>query len=155
MGPSGVSWPYCWPPPDSVWGSVRRGCTRPFPSPPCFLASPGHSSQLPEMRGAAPLTVGLNKWMSLRGTRVCVADVGDRCVFCIFSPPRSCTCVDVLFQGVGECLKVGSRPSLPKEYNLALGGRGSSQVLFLLRHSSQIPRSPPSSFPTYPNSLPR
>lgn len=116
----------------------------PFPWPPCFLAGPGHNSQLPEKAGALPPPCGT------AGARVCVVD-GDVCVFCIFSPPRSCICVDVLFSGSwkGECLTGGSRPPLPKGCSLVLGDQGSSKVLFLLRHSSQIPRNP-SSFPPTP-----
>lgn len=31
-----------------------------------------------------------------------VGDVGDVYVVYIFSPPRSCICVDILFQGAGK-----------------------------------------------------
>lgn len=124
----------------------------PFPWSPYFLASPGHNSQLPERAGggAALLPVGLPG-------QGCVWWMGTCVSFAFFSPPRSCICVDVLFSGSwkGECLMVGSRPPLPKGCSLVLGDQGSSKALFLLGHSSRIPRNPPLLLPTHPNSLPR
>lgn len=72
-----------------------------------------------------------------------VASVGCVCVFWIFSPPRSCICVGILFWGLErreskECLK-REQPSLTKDRNLVLGAHGSSTALFLLRESSPMP----------------
>lgn len=58
-----------------------------------------------------PCTAGPSKQGSLRGTRVCVADVGDLCVFCVsFSSKRLYLCGRcVSGSWKGECLRVGNR----------------------------------------------
>lgn len=70
--------------------------------PPLFLASWARLSAPRDEGLAARLPAGPSGCVSLQGTRVCVVGVGDVCVLYFFSLPRSCICVDVLFQGVGK-----------------------------------------------------
>lgn len=78
-------------------GPERCACACSLLSAPSFPGKPGgpaisaHTGE-----GSWPLTMGQSERGSLQGTWVYVAHVG------IFSPPRSCICVDILCQGVGE-----------------------------------------------------
>lgn len=150
MEQSGVSWTRPWPSLDSDGGLSGEGVHvfHPF-IPSHFWQAQARLSDPRDAGGALHLLAGLVCRREPAGTRGALYGVGDVCCLVVFSFPRSCICVAVLFQELERRhLKMAGAlpPYFPKMETLFLVTEVHPRAP-PLRPSSQTPRFP-SSFPT-------